>query len=691
MIHCNHCNVSHMGNPNFLCRLDHYASLSLDLVCMRLRLKDTDSIFEPTASLNRQLSMSSWCKYEVNNKKCKYGCVSAAGFFCCHKNARHQMNPKKYPPCTRGAHCKYVHHVQVPANQHGTSSSSQGKCAYEGQPFLVDKECKIHMPPRKNPLKRKNAFEDVRDILGHEKPGMEGPWAADDPQEHNSFAANDTAFGENDSDNAFGENDTGTAFGENDSDNDPILVDCGVITEAPEAEMFTLVNCGLIVSEEDGQFIHTGGPHSRTSPPTAKRQRRPEEKDFEDGRSRFGRAMYRARSQKQDSRQEEEHKRRATRVEAMERWKRATRLEAMEQFCRARHLLPVEAERNDEWAKRVGYRSYEDFLHLQCVHLGCRATERRVKARHAARGSNGNILEIDGSEPEIMPEQDEVDRLVEAVMASAEAANPAEAARLRESEEANQAEAAKQAEEVNQSEAAEEEIEKDDGILLPCELSLEERTLMRHFKEEVESLQGGDDEASELLASQYKRLANHYKEEIAKLQDRIQIAEDEAARETANARAIASREPSRARAAAHRRDRARSGTSGDGQDRSSQAPPVKAQLPRGPSRGYSCERKDGVWAARLERRAEELRGPSREYYEAKAVRLKRKLEARVESIPASAKTACGSRDQVPIGSRDQVPIGSRNHRCETRVRIDNLDRDQVPIRSRDQVPIGSRI
>ena len=152
---------------------------------------------------------------------------------------------------------------------------------------------------------------------------------------------------------------------------------------------------------------------------------------------------------------------------------------------------------------------------------------------------------------------------------------------------------------------------------------------------------------------------NHYKEEIAKLQDRIQIAKDEAARETANARAIASREPSRARAAAHRRDRARSGTSGDGQDRSSQAPPVKAQLPRGPSRGYSCKRKDGVWAARLERRAEELRGPSREYYEAKAVRLKRKLEARVESIPASAKTACGSRDQVPIGTRDQVPIGSR--------------------------------
>ena len=419
------------------------------------------------------------------------------------------------------------------------------------------------MPPRKNPLKRKNAFEDVRDILGHEKPGMEGPWAADDPQEDNSFAANDTAFGESDTGTAFGENDTDTAFGEN-----------GMVPENKSTARRTIF-----------------------------------------GRSRFGRARYRARSEKQDSEDG-----------AMERWRRATRLEAMEQFCRAQHLLPVEAERNDEWAKRVGYGSYEHSLQVQCDHLGCRATERRVKARHAARDSNGNILEIDGSEPENMLEHDEVDRLVAAVMASAEAANPAEAARLCESEEANQAEAAKQAEEVNQSEAAEEEIEKDDGILLPCELSLAERTLMRHFKEEVESLQGGDYEASELLASQYKRLANHYKEEIAKLQDRIQIAEDEASTGT-----IASREPSRARAAAHRRDRARSGTSGDGQDRSSQAPPVKAQLPRGPSRGYSCERKDGVWAARLERRAEELRGPSREYYEAKAVRLKRKLEARVES------------------------------------------------------------
>ena len=77
----------------------------------------------------------------------------------------------------------------------------------------------------------------------------------------------------------------------------------------------------------------------------------------------------------------------------------ATRLEAMEQFCRARHLLPVEAERNDEWAKRVGYRSYIDFLQVQCDQWGCRATERCVKARHAGRGSNGNILEIDGSEP----------------------------------------------------------------------------------------------------------------------------------------------------------------------------------------------------------------------------------------------------------------------------------------------------
>ena len=118
------------------------------------------------------------------------------------------------------------------------------------------------------------------------------------------------------------------------SNNDPILVDCGVLTGAPEAYMPELVNCGLIVPEEDGRFIHTGGSHSGTSPPTAKRQPRPVEQDFEDGE----------------------------------------RQQAMEQLCRERHLLPPKAERTDAWAKSVGYQSYKHFLKDQCDRIVTRVT-----------------------------------------------------------------------------------------------------------------------------------------------------------------------------------------------------------------------------------------------------------------------------------------------------------------------------
>ena len=79
------------------------------------------------------------CKYEVNGDPCPFGCVSAQGLFCCHKNARHQKYPMRHRPCTWGARCKYRHDVPVP----------------EGPPQVVHVECNVHMLP----LKRKNPFE----------------------------------------------------------------------------------------------------------------------------------------------------------------------------------------------------------------------------------------------------------------------------------------------------------------------------------------------------------------------------------------------------------------------------------------------------------------------------------------------------------------------------------------------------
>ena len=79
------------------------------------------------------------CKYEVNGDPCPFGCVSAQGLFCCHKNARHQKYPMRHRPCTWGARCKYRHDVPVP----------------EGPPQVVHVECNVHMLP----VKRKNPFE----------------------------------------------------------------------------------------------------------------------------------------------------------------------------------------------------------------------------------------------------------------------------------------------------------------------------------------------------------------------------------------------------------------------------------------------------------------------------------------------------------------------------------------------------